>query len=587
MRRCSNWTRREMNPPTSHPDTGPMTPVERSGLRPDEIRAEGELARRSMIRRFVPALSAILPLTAAMAMFAQPALAANLCVGSRPGCFMSLQAAVSSAHGGDTIAIAPGTYAGGVAIDVSVKLVGAGAGSTTIRGGRSVLTIGTYGASIEPTVSISGITITGGVARSSPVSIPFVGEAGVIAEGGGVEIPPNADFTGGATVTISNSVITGNRVAPLYTLPDGPPCPGNVACPFAAADGGGIDSWGTLTLTNTTVSNNRVGTASGLSSIASDADGGAIVNNLGPLTINNSTISGNEASASAPNGRFADSGAIQLVGGTVTMTNSTVTDNSASLAASEPNSVAANNNAIAIAGGIHVEGGVTSATFSNTTITHNSASMTNTLGDATAFSGGLHTDGVFTLDNDVIADNSVYSAALGTSGDAEGDSAAGEMAGSISNTRLTGNTVTVSAAAGTATALAGATIVVGTLTNSVVDDNHVFASSPSGSVVLAGGGLQAGGPLTLRNTTVSGNSGQASGLSGTAQGGGISDVDLSGIGQPPGGPLTLTNSRVTSNVLSGSLAITLQGGGIAATNNPVTLTNSLIAGNSPDQCEGC
>ena len=92
-----------------------------------------------------------------------------------------------------------------------------------------------------------------------------------MAEGGGIEIPPNADFTGGATVTISNSVITGNRVAPTQTLPFGPPCPGNVNCPYAAANGGGIDSWGTLTLTNTTVSNNRVGTASGLSSIASDA----------------------------------------------------------------------------------------------------------------------------------------------------------------------------------------------------------------------------------------------------------------------------------------------------------------------------
>jgi hypothetical protein len=543
---------------------------------------------KSVIRRLVLALSAISALTAAMAIFAQPALAANLCVGRRPGCFSSLQAAVNAAHDGDTIAIAPGTYAGGVTIDVSVNLVGAGARSTVIRGGGSVLTIGLYGASTEPTVSISGVTIMGGVARSSPVSIPFVGAAGVIAEGGGVEIPPNADFTGGATVTISNTVITGNRVAPTQTLAVGPPCPGNVPCPFAQADGGGIDSWGTLTLTNTTVSNNRVGTASGLSTIASDADGGAIVNNLGPLTINNSTISDNEASASAPNGRFADSGAMQLVGGTVTMTNSTVTGNTASLAASEPNSVAANNNAIAIAGGIHVEGGVTAATFSNTTITHNSASMTNTLGDATAFSGGLHTDGVFTLDNDVIADNSVYSATLPPStGDAEGDSAAGEMAGSISNTRLTRNTVTVRSASGTATALAGATIVTGTLTNSRVDDNHVFASSPTGNVVLAGGGLQAAGPLTLRNTTVSRNTGHASGLSGSAQGGGISDVDLSGIGQPPGGPLILTNSRVVLNLLSGNPPITLQGGGIAATNNPVTLTNTLIAGNSPDQCDGC
>ena len=410
---------------------------------------------------------------------------------------------------------------GGVTIDVSLKIVGAGAGSTVIRGGSSVLTIGVYGAATEPTVSIAGVTITGGLARSSPVSILFSGADGVVARGGGVEIPPNADFTGGATVTISNSVITGNRVAPTHALPEGPPCPGDVKCPFAQAAGGGVDSWGTLTLTNTKVSNNHVGTASGLSTVASDADGGAIANELGPLTINNSTISGNEATASAPNGRFADSGALLLEGGTVTMTNSTVTDNTASLAASEPNSVAANNKAIAIAGAIHVEDGVTAATIRNTTISGNSASMTNTVGDATAFSGGLHTDGVFTLNNDNIANNSIYSATLPPStGDAEGDSAAGEMAGTISNTRLAGNTVTVRSASGTAIALAGATIVTGTLTNSVVSANHVFASSPTGNVVLAGGGLQMGGPLTLQNTTVRRNTGHATGLRGSAQGGG-------------------------------------------------------------------
>ena len=203
-----------------------------------------------------------------------------------------------------------------------------------------------------------------------------------------------------------------------------------------------------------------------------------------------------------------------------------------------------NGNAIAIAGGIHVEGNVSAATFINTTITHNTVTMTNTLGDATAFSGGLHTDGVLTLDHDVIANNRVYSAAVGPSGDAAGDSGAGEMAGSISNTQLTENTVTVRSAHGAATAAAGATIFTGTLTNSLVNDNHVFASSPNGAVALAGGGLLAGGPLTLQNTTVSGNTGHAIGLTGSAQGGGIFDVDESAINGPPGGPLMLTNMEV-------------------------------------------
>jgi hypothetical protein len=215
-------------------------------------------------------------------------------------------------------------------------------------------------------VSIDGVTITGGVARSSPESVPFVGEEGVFALGGGIEIPPNADFSGGAKVTISNSVITGNRVAPTHTLPFGPPCPDG-PCPFALAAGGGIDNWGTLTLANTTVSDNRVGSASGLSSLASDAEGGGIKNWLSALTISNSVISGNVARASAPNGRFADAGAIFAQGGTLTMSNSSVTNNSATLAASLPNTF----DLLAIAGGIHI-GGNASATIRNSTISGNS-----------------------------------------------------------------------------------------------------------------------------------------------------------------------------------------------------------------------
>ena len=75
------------------------------------------------------------------------------CVGDRSGCFSTLQAGVSAAHDGDTIAISPGAYAGGFIIDVSVKLVGAGARSTVISGGvsvGSVLMIGVHGASTEP-----------------------------------------------------------------------------------------------------------------------------------------------------------------------------------------------------------------------------------------------------------------------------------------------------------------------------------------------------------------------------------------------------------------------------------------------------
>jgi hypothetical protein len=506
----------------------------------------------------------------------------NVCPSGCP--YTQLAPALAAAKDGDTIKIAPGTYAGGVTIDVSVKLVGAGAGQTVISGGGPVLTIGAFGESTEPTVSIDGLTITGGVTRSSPESTPFVGQEGVFAAGGGVEIPPNADFSAGATVTITNSVITGNRVAPTDTVPFGPPCPSG-PCPFAFAGGGGIDSWGTLTLANTTISNNRVGSASGLSTLASDADGGAIINRLGPLTISGSVIHGNQASATGPNGRFAEAGAIFADGGTITVSNSSVTDNSAALAASLPNSV----EQLAVGGGFHITSNVSAATISNTTISGNSITMTNTVGDATAFSGGVHVDldVDFKMSNSTVADNGVSSATLaGSSGNAEGDSGAGELLGKINNTRFTGNIVTVSSAAGDATAFAGAFIDFGSITNGVVSDNHVHASSPGGTVFAAGGALVVDEPgLTLRHTQVSGNTVDASGASGSAQGGGIFDAPIAN--GPPGGPLTLVNSGVTGNALSGSPGIALQGGGLYIQNQPLTLTHSVIAGNSPDQCYGC
>jgi len=45
-------------------------------------------------------------------------------------------------------------------------------------------------------------------------------------------------------------------------------------------------------------------------------------------------------------------------------------------------------------------------------------------------------------------------------------------------------------------------------------------------------------------------------------------------------------SQVTGNALSASPGVTVRGGGLY-TERPVTLTTSVISGNSPDQCYGC
>src|SRR5213592_2692185 len=143
--------------------------------------------------------------------------AASLCVGSQPGCYGSIQAAVDAAPDGATITVRPGTYAGGITIAKSLTLRGAAAAATVISGGGPVLTIGTDGALTEPTVSLSGITITGGL---NTASYGLVG--GVL--GGGVSVPPSASGLG-ATVTISDSVVSGNRAAPASTVPGCDPFP--------------------------------------------------------------------------------------------------------------------------------------------------------------------------------------------------------------------------------------------------------------------------------------------------------------------------------------------------------------------------
>ncbi len=518
----------------------------------------------------------------------QARAATTLCVGSESGCYSRLEAAIDAARDGDTIRIERGTFQGGVTVDVSIRIIGAGAGATIIRGGNSVLTIGRYNATTEPAVSIAGLTITGGAARSNPASIPLFGVAGVWALGGGIEIPASKNFGIGATVTIVDSRITDNRAAPTHTVPLGPPCPGNVKCPFAVAAEGGIDNWGTLTLLDSTVSDNFVGSASGLSALASDAVGGGIFSHhsSGALVLNDSVISDNHVSATAPNGRSADSGGVLVEGPTLAMTNAIVTNNTAELSAAMPTGAGP----LAIAGGVHLSGS-TSGTIRDTTISDNADSARNTLGVAIAFSGGLHADGPLVLSDDAIINNTVSATTPhGSSGSAFADSGAGEVNGPsrIRHTRFAGNSVQVSSPSGTASAAGGAFVSAGnpqtTVRDSVIRDNRLSATTTSGSAIVQGAGIQNIGQLTLRDTVVADNTGTAYGSAGIAQGGGVWNSPVPN--GPPSVQLTLVDSAVTGNKLTASPGITVQGGGLYTT-LPLTLIDSTTARNVPDQCFGC
>jgi len=174
------------------------------------------------------------------------------------------------------------------------------------------------------------LTITNSIVSGNSVSGQQIGGGGIANEHG--------------TLTITNSTVSGNLVSGPKTA------------------GGGIlnVSSGTLTITNSIVSGNSVsGQNSGGGGILSDSStltltnstvsdntsqfGGGIYNYNGTLTLTNSTISGNTASGRG-------SGIINL-DSTLTLTNSTVSGNTAS---------GANSNG----GGIINQGGKADITFS-------------------------------------------------------------------------------------------------------------------------------------------------------------------------------------------------------------------------------
>jgi Right handed beta helix region len=501
-----------------------------------------------------------------------------LCVqAGKARCYPTLQAALDAAHDGDTVKLGAGTFTGGVAITKSISLIGAGPGATAISGGGPVLTIGVADAATEPTVSISGLTITRGENHGD----------GPVAQGGGIAIPPAAGFTTGATVKITHSVISGNRAEPAVTVssPGGAVCPDG-PCPFAAALGGGIYNTGNLTISNSVIADNLA------AGVASDADGGGIWSALGTLTITNSVVTRNSANASVPNGRFAEGGGLFVDSGSLSVRNSVVSDNGAHLTTAWP--VLATDGPIemnANSGGIHV-GDDTPTRIANTTISGNSVSAVDPVGEPVGFDAAmLIGSGTLTMRNTSITGNHVTETVATTADFGPGGSALElDGGGTIANTEITGNDMTSTSPTGDS-AVAGALAVftfnddpqLVTVKDSVISGNTATASSPSGSATVHGVGIFNNSLLDLRHVQVDNNSANATGLSGEAQGGGIwNGVQLSG----PPVTLTLEGTSVTRNALTGSAGIDLAGGGLFTT-EPVTLTHSLIARNAPDQCSGC
>ena len=226
----------------------------------------------------------------------------------------------------DTIILPAGTYtltgailedlnaSGDLDISKAVTIQGAGATATFIDGNGTVTSDRVIHVTAAVTLTLDGVTITGGSAST---------------DGGGI-------YSSGA-VTVTNSTISGNS---------------------AVLDSGGIFSVGAVTVTDSTISGNSATfnfggiysegallvTDSTISANSAGNHVGGIFSNSA-VTVTNSTISGNSA--------VNDSGGI-FSNGAVTVTNSTVSGNSAGLDG----------------GGIYSKDVVT---LTNSTITGNSA----------------------------------------------------------------------------------------------------------------------------------------------------------------------------------------------------------------------
>ena len=513
----------------------------------------------------------------------------TLCVGHGYRCLATIQAAVDAAHDGDTVAVAPGRYAGGITIDKSIRLAGAGARETVIKGGGPVVTVGAYLAPDPPTVTISGVTITGGRVTSSPASESY-GKPGVVAFGGGIEVSFSADRGPGAALTVTDSVITGNTAAPTATVPSQVvACPGGVSCPFAWAKGGGIDSAGPLSLRNTVVSDNTAG------GVGSDAVGGGInVWPTGSLTLVKSRVSGNRAVVSKPNARFAEGGGIFVDDGVkLSIRDSSVSDNTARLESDLPYFVEGADpiDMNANGGGLHAGPGA-DVTVVGTSFNRNSLYVKDPNGRPYAFDSALMTaTGPLVLRDSHIHNNRVYvetgsSEEVGYSGDAL------DMypSATVSHTVITGNEVLVKSRDGLAAA--GGAVYNGEgeetalIADSVIAGNTARAISATGQATVQGAGLINDGPLRLSGVRIVGNTGKAFGPAGFARGGGI----WQGLVFNEGGlPISIALERtlVSGNRVSGGPGITVEGGGVFSYGFPVSLDRSRIVGNSPDQCQAC
>lgn len=344
------------------------------------------------------------------------------------------------------------------------------------------------------TVTFQGFTITGGVA--SP------GDTG-LGSGGGIRAQAQA------SLVLTNMVVTGNT---------------------ATADGGGIamenavsSSW-TLTINNSTISDNHAG----------DAGGGVDTDGSGTVTINSGSVISDNTSLNQGGGIYLD--AVGVTSAALNMTGVVIRNNTATAAGTSGGGIANAGN-----GAVNIAGSTIEANFCGG------------MGGGFADQNGL---GTLTIVNSVFQNN-------GATGNGGGIAEGGPLT-SITGTEIDGNS---SGGSGGGLFDNGTTL---TLQSSTLANNT--ASNNGGGIELQtiGTGLNAS---TIINSTVSGNS--ALNNAGANGGGVDAPAGLSGV-------VNLVNDTIAANFASNGGGVFWAGTSGSAFNVHNTIIAQNTAATGPD-----
>ncbi len=253
--------------------------------------------------------------------------------------------------------------AGQLAISKSTIIQGPGSGSLTVQNTIAAGTTARVFNITAGTVSMSGLTVTGGNATSNGGGIATAGTTtltGMVVTGNKTTTDGGGIVVSGGSLTLVNSVVDGNFGT------------------GTGSQGGGVRIGGaqTLTVTNSTISNNTAG----------EDGGGIYFFSGGALVMDRSTVSGNKSNTlTVSNG----GGGIYLFSTVTTIRNSTISGNSTN-----------SGGKVAPGGGISSFGTTVVANLiQNSTIAFNDA--------GTSLGGGFHRGGSasVTFDSSIFSNN--------------------------------------------------------------------------------------------------------------------------------------------------------------------------------------